>query len=65
MDDIRDMEGATSRTYAKPEGTVEVITLADGSRVIDRPSSTGPRPIETQRTTENGKSKSVSEVRFP
>ncbi|HTU66123.1 MAG TPA: RHS repeat-associated core domain-containing protein [Steroidobacteraceae bacterium] len=61
MKGVRGLDGATSTTKDGQRGKVEVVTLPDGSRVVDRPSASGPRTIDVQDS--NGDS--VSKVRFP
>ena len=61
MDDIRGTPGATSSQKEGRAGPVDVVTLPDGGRVIDRNSTSGPRTIEIQ--DQNGKT--TDEVRFP
>jgi len=61
MDDIRSADGAESNQTEGEQGSVEVVTLPDGSRVIDRNSSAGPRTIETQ--DRGGRTR--TETRFP
>jgi RHS repeat-associated protein len=61
MDDIRAAEGVTSSEARTPLGSVETITLPDGSKVVDRPSSRGERTIETQ----DRRGRRRSETRFP
>jgi RHS repeat-associated protein len=61
MGEVKELEGAESTTKETDRGNVEVVTLADGSRVIDRPSKTGPRTIEVQ----NPNGRTTTEVRFP
>ncbi len=61
MGGVRGLEGAESATKETAKGQVEVVTLGDGSRVIDRSSKAGPRTIEIQ----NDKGRTTTEVRFP
>ena len=59
MGDISSMDGASSNSTVGPRGPVDVVTLPDGTKVIDRNSTTGPRTIEVQQ---DGKK---TEVRYP
>lgn len=59
--EISDGDGVETESKTGPRGDVEVVTLPDGSRVIDRNSTTGPRTIETQ----DAKGRTRSETRFP
>ncbi len=59
--EISGAEGVDTKSSTGERGPVDIATLPDGSKVIDRNSATGPRTIETQ--TKSGKTK--TEVRFP
>ena len=61
FDDIAGAEGVEVNETGGEQGAVDVATLPDGSRVIDRNSSQGVRTIETQ----DRRGQTRTETRFP
>ena len=61
MEDIKDTEGSETKETEGNSGPADVVVLPDGSRVVDRNSSSGQRTIEVQ----DRRGRARVKVRFP